>query len=77
MRVSIAIHAPPGERFGPNAFAPSIGLETLFLGHKAQLAAADVHETGTAAVLTFDIDGAEDLLIPTKTGFTYRLEGDQ
>lgn len=73
MRVSIAIHAPAGERFGPNAFAASIGLETVFLGHKARVVAADVHETGTAAVVTFDVEASEDLLIPTKTGFTYRL----
>jgi hypothetical protein len=65
MRVSIAIHAPMGERFGPQAFESSIGSETKFLGHPAQLVAADVHDSGDVAVLTFDVyDQAEPIKIP-------------
>lgn len=67
MRVSIAFNAPTGSRFGPNAFDASIGLDTRFLGHPARLVVADVHESGDAAILTFEVEVTEPILIPSRS----------
>jgi len=67
MRVSIAFHAPAGSRFGPKAFDASIGLDTRFFGHPARLVVADVHESGGSAILTFEVEATEPIIIPSRS----------